>query len=172
MSILFQIVRRSCTNACPSVTLRASSGAIPPGHANISRVNMDKITRYSLIKVFLIGIFIQVFIVLFYKVQFAVTHNQIPTLLSAFLDPIVFVPCIMFIIALIVFNTYAKLIKLKYVFLHVGVFIFLGWYMAFNIFELFSQRTIFFYRPSIQQLIAPLLGAYVASRLGKNAIKV
>src|SRR3989338_9242896 len=130
---------------------------------------MNKSTKKTLYKLLFIGATLDIFIFLFYKIN--LINDQSPTLIRAVFGPVLFVPIMLFLTSLIAFKQYAKTIELNRIVLTVGAYILIGYYAAFNLVEIIVQKTFVFYPPTLLEMIAPFLGAYLAARIFKKTIK-
>lgn len=126
--------------------------------------------RFILIKLLLIGAVIQPLSLIFDRLLGIVNpQDRILVLIWATIDWFLLVPILLFLLAFIAYRKYVTYIQYKHKVITVAAYIFLGWFIAFTIFEIINQKSFVFYNPSLLKMVAPFLGAYLASRLNKKS---
>lgn len=75
-------------------------------------------------------------------------------------DMYLLAPAFLFISSYFVSKKYSKFSLVQYKALTFGGQVFLGYFLAFNLFEIIRQRTFVYYFPGTLSLIAPIFGAY------------
>jgi len=86
-------------------------------------------------------------------------------------DMYLLAPTLLFIFSFILAKKYSKFSLVQYKFLTLGGQVFLGYLLAFNLFEIINQRAIVYYFPGTLSLIAPVFAAYFGGKINSSSNK-
>ena len=83
-------------------------------------------------------------------------------------DMYLLAPTLLFIFSYTLMKKYQKYSLVQYKSINLGVQVFLGYFVAFTLFEIVNQRAFVFYNPGTLSIIAPIFGAYFGIKKVNN----
>lgn len=132
-------------------------------------LTMQDQKKIILYKILLIGASIQVAtVILDRSLGWVNPQNRLMALVYSGTILFLLTPGLLFLLSLLVIRRYGNLIFYERKVLIVGTYVFLGYFIAFNLFEVFNQQALVFYSPSLTKILTPFLGAYVGDRIRKK----
>ncbi len=115
-------------------------------------------------KVILAGALVQVINLVFDRTLGVFKPQSALALVLGIVDMYLLVPILLFIFSYILMKKYQKFSLVQYKSITLGGQVLLGYFLAFNLFEIINQRAFVYYFPGTLSIIAPILGAYFGGK--------
>ena len=115
-------------------------------------------------KVILAGALVQVINLVFDRTLGVFKPQSALALVLGIVDMYLLVPILLFIFSYILMKKYQKFSLVQNKSITLGGQVLLGYFLAFNLFEIINQRAFVYYFPGTLSIIAPILGAYFGGK--------
>lgn len=115
-------------------------------------------------KVILTGALVQILNLAFDRTLGFINAQGALFLVLGIVDRYLLAPTLLFIFSYLLTKKYYKFSLVQYKSITLGGQVFLGYFLAFNLFEIINQRAFVYYFPGTLSIIAPIFGAYFGGK--------